>query len=378
MKLLHVSDLHIGKRLHDFSMLQDQEHILREILHIADEEAPDAVLIAGDIYDRAVPPAEAVALFGSFLSALAYGRRRVFAISGNHDSAARVSYGAPIMKRGGVHLTPADYDGSATRVTLTDDYGDADIFLLPFIKPIHVRQVFPDEDTETYTASLEVAIRHLEIDESRRNILVAHQFVTGAVRSDSEEVSVGGLDNVDAAVFAPFDYVALGHLHRPQSVSPRVRYSGSPLAYSFSEAGDEKSVTIAELKEKGTLSVRAVPLTPRRHLREIRGSYEELVRRENYEGTAVDDYLRVTLTDEAEVPDALGKLRTIYQNIMRLDYDIYRVRAMCEAKYAPASEEATPFSLIADFYEAQNGVPMNEAQEKYVLELIDRLWEEEQ
>ena len=280
MRLAHISDLHLGKRLHEISFLEDQAYILEEICKILRDEKPDAVLIAGDIYDKSAPSAEAVRLFDDFLSELSADGQMVFAISGNHDSAARVAYGGRIMAKSGVYLSNPEYRGEVFSVSLEDNDGRVDIYLLPFIKPIHVSLAFPEEKIESYTDALRVAVERMPVDSKRRSVLVAHQFVTGAVRSDSEEVSVGGLDNVDATVFAPFSYVALGHIHRPQNIgSSRVRYSGTPLKYSFSEAGDEKSVTLAELDGKGAVDLRTIPLKPKHDLREIEGTYDELMRK---------------------------------------------------------------------------------------------------
>ena len=378
MRFAHISDLHIGKRLHEVSLLDDQAYILEEIRKILRDERPDAVLIAGDIYDKSAPSAEAVRLFDEFLSGLASDGQSVFVISGNHDSAARVAYGGRIMERSGVHLSAPAYEGGVRPVTLTDGHGPVDIYLLPFIKPVHVSLAFPDEKIESYTDALRVAVEKMPINPRRRSVLVAHQFVTGAVRSDSEEVSVGGLDNVDAAVFAPFSYVALGHIHRPQNIgSPRVRYSGTPLKYSFSEAGDEKSVTMAELDGKGEVSLRTIPLTPKRDLREVKGTYEELMKKENYEGTATDDYLRVVLTDEEDVPDAMRKLKTVYPNVLRLDYDNVRTRSGAVVEAAPETEEKSPLALAEEFYALQNGRPMSGAQTEYLRRMIGTVCEDE-
>ena len=378
MKFAHISDLHLGKRLHEVSLLEDQAYILEEIRTILREEAPDAVLLAGDIYDKSAPSAEAVRLFDDFLSGLAADGQKAFVISGNHDSAARVAYGGRIMAKSGVYLSAPEYRGEVFSATLGDKDGDVDIFLLPFIKPIHVSLAFPDEKIESYTDALRVAVEKMPIVPKRRSVLVAHQFVTGAVRSDSEEVSVGGLDNVDAAVFAPFSYVALGHIHRPQNIGePRIRYSGAPLKYSFSEAGDGKSITIAELDAEGAVSVRTIPLKPKRDLREIKGTYDELMKRENYEGTETDDYLRVILTDEIDVPDAMRKLKTVYPNVLRLDYDNARTQSGAIFGDLPATEAKDPFALVEDFYSRQNNQPMNEAQAEYMKTLIARIWGEE-
>ena len=257
MKLIHLSDLHLGKRVNEFSMLEDQAFILQEILRIIDEEQPQAVLLAGDIYDKSVPSGEAVQLFDGFLWELSSRKLQVFVISGNHDSPERLSFGGRLMEGSGIHLSPV-YSGKVEPVVLEDAYGPVNVYLLPFLKPAHVRRYFPEEESGTYTEALGKAVEALEIHKEQRNVLVTHQFVTGASRSDSEEISVGGSDNVDASVFDDFDYVALGHIHGPQNIgSPRIRYCGTPLKYSFSEVGQQKSVTVAELTEKGALEDRA-------------------------------------------------------------------------------------------------------------------------
>ncbi len=375
MRFAHISDLHLGKRLHEVSLWEDQAYILEEIRGALREASPDAVLIAGDVYDKSAPSAEAVRLFDEFLSGLVADGQKAFVISGNHDSAARVAYGGRIMAKSGVYLSSASYAGAVSPVELTDAHGPVDIFLLPFIKPVHVSLAFPEEPAESYTDALGVAVRHMKVDPKRRSVLVAHQFVTGAVRSDSEEVSVGGLDAVDASVFSPFSYVALGHIHRPQNIgSPRIRYSGTPLKYSFSEAGDEKSITMVELDGQGEVSVHTIPLKPRHDLREIKGTYDELMDRRNYAGTAVDDYLHVTLTDEDDVPDAMGKLRTVYPNVLRLDYDNARTRGGEGVELAPTAEHKSPLELMEEFYEMRNHRPMSGEQSDYIKEKIEKIW----
>jgi exonuclease SbcD len=282
------------------------------------------------------------------------------------------------MAKSGVYLSAPDYRGEVYSVPLEDKAGLVDIYLLPFIKPIHVSQAFPDEKIESYTDALRVAVERMSIEPKRRSVLVAHQFVTGAVRSDSEEVSVGGLDNVDVSVFEPFSYVALGHIHRPQNIgSSRVRYSGTPLKYSFSEAGDEKSITMVELDAGGGIEIRTLPLNPLRDLREIKGTYDELMNKETYAGTATEDYLRVILTDEMDVPDAMRKLKTVYPNILRLDYDNTRTKKGASIVDLPETEAKDPFELVEDFYSRQNNQPMNEVQAEYMKTLIARVWEEQ-
>ena len=373
MKLIHLSDLHLGKRLNEFSLGEDQEYILNQILQIVEAEQPDAVVIAGDVYDKAIPSVEAVSLFDEFLVRLAALHIHIFVISGNHDSPERIAFGSRLLEETGIHLSPV-YGGSVESVTLEDAFGPVDFYLLPFVKPIHVRRFFPEDPTDTYTQALSTAVGHMNLDEHRRNVLVTHQFVTGASRSDSEEISVGGADNVDSAVFDAFDYVALGHIHSPQHCgSEKIRYCGTPLKYSFSEAKDTKSVTVAELKEKGNLVIRTVPLKPLRELVELRGTFGELTDRHFYENTTwTRDYVRLTLTDEEDIPDAVGKLRLIYRNLMKLDYDNARTRSNAEIAGAPAQDSRSPLELFADFYELQHNRPMTAEQLLFLEELIAR------
>ena len=379
MKLIHLSDLHLGKRVSEFSMLEDQRYILEEILRIIDGERPDAVLIAGDIYDKPVPPAEAVGLFDDFLVRLARRETQVFIISGNHDSPERIAFGARLMDRSGIHLSPV-YDGHVEPVALEDEHGTVNIYMLPFLKPAHVRRFFPEEEIDSYTDALRTAVRAMEIDPAARNVLVTHQFVTGAARCDSEDISVGGTDNVDVTAFDGFDYVALGHIHNPQQVvRETVRYCGTPLKYSFSEAGHEKSVTVAELGEKGDISIRTAPLIPLRDMKELRGSYEDLTRRSFYENTTWrQDYTHITLTDEEDIPDAVGKLRVIYRNLMKLDYDNRRTRSGGEILGSGQVEKKSPLELFSELYEKQNNQPMTEEQRAFAAGLIGTIWEDGQ
>lgn len=378
MKLIHLSDLHLGKRVNEFSMLEDQQYILTEILQIIDREKPDGVMIAGDVYDKSVPSAEAVALLDDFLVRLAKRDLQVFLISGNHDSPERMAFGGRLMAQSGVHLAPV-YDGKVSPSTLTDEYGPVNLYLLPFIKPAHVRRCFPEREILTYTDALAAAIEAMGVDTAQRNVLVTHQFVTGAARCDSEEISVGGTDNVDVSVFEPFDYVALGHIHGPQQVGREtVRYCGTPLKYSFSEAKHQKSVTVVELGEKGAVSVHTVPLTPMRDLAELRGTYEELTFRGFYQGTSYPrDYVHITLTDEEDIPDAVSKLRIIYPNLMKLDYDNKRTRAGIVLEGAE-DQQRSPLELLEEFYEKQNGQPMGEEQRTFAKSLMERIWEEDE
>ena len=472
MKFIHLADLHIGKRVNAFLMLEDQRYILKQILTILREEQPDGgVILAGDIYDKAIPSAEAVELFDEFLTQLAALRLRVFIIAGTHDSPERIAFGNRLMDRSGIYLSPV-YDGHVKRITCPDSAASVtlsaanavdpnagtrpvtsasvtlsaanavdlnagthsvesastsaaastcppvDVYLLPFLKPANVRRFYPEETIESYTDAMRVAIAHMDIDPTHRNLLVTHQFVTGASRSDSEDISVGGSDNVDASVFAPFDYVALGHLHGPQqvrfqpapeedafdqdatpaasstdrsespastventTVGPIIRYAGTPLKYSFSEARHHKSVTVVEIGEKKADGVVDVcigtrELRPLHDMREIRGSYEELTLRANYEGTATDDYIHATLTDEIEIPDAARHLQVIYPNLMKLDYDNARTRGQgSERLELEQLEEKSPLDLFSELFEKQNHKEMTEEQARYVQAQMEKIWE---
>ncbi len=377
MKLIHLSDLHLGKRVYDFNLLEDQAYILKEILKVIDTEEPDGVIIAGDIYDKSVPSTEAVELLDEFLVQLSRRDLQVFLISGNHDSPERLAFASRLIASAGIHVSPV-YHGVIEPIVLTDAYGPVNIYLLPFVKPAHVRRFFPDRKIESYQDALCAAIEALSIDCSGRNVLVTHQFVIGAVRSDSEEISVGGTDNIDAAVFEQFDYVALGHIHGPQNIgSERIRYCGTPLKYSFSEAEHVKSVTVTEIREKGSLSVRTVPLHPVRDLREIEGTYEELTYRPNYEGTNTEDYLHITLTDEEDIPDAIGKLRLIYPNLMSLDYNNSRTRSAGVLSDPAEADRKSPLVLFEEFYKEQNGRSMSDEQKDFAREIMEHIWEEQ-
>lgn len=378
MKLIHLSDLHLGKRVNEFSMLEDQKYILKKILNIISEQSPDALLIAGDIYDKSVPLTSAVQLFDDFLCRLAKRGLQVFIISGNHDSAERMAFGGRLMDISGIHMSPV-YNGEVEPFRLKDEHGNVNIYMLPFIKPANVRRFFPDRDIVTYTDALALAVKNMPLDTSERNVLITHQFVTGAVRSESEELSVGGSDNVDASVFDDFDYVALGHIHSPQKIGREtVRYCGTPLKYSFSEVSHKKSVTVVELGEKGNVSINIIPLAPLHDMREIKGTYLEITDRRSYEGTDTDDYIHITLTDEEDIPDAIGKLRVIYPNLMKLDYDNKRTRKNSDIGKVQDVGCKTPLELFTELYEKQNNQPINEEQLKFMNELIEKVKEAEE
>ena len=373
MKLIHLSDLHLGKRLNEFSLLADQKYILSQILSIAKEIFADGVIISGDVYDKSVPSLEAVELFDSFLVELSKANLKTFVISGNHDSPERLAFGEKLMQKSGIFISPS-FSGKIEPITLTDDYGKINFYLLPFIKPAHVKRFF-NEDFSSYTTALKKVIDGMEIDQRERNLLITHQFVTGAVRSESEEITVGGTDNVDAEVFTPFDYVALGHIHKPQNVSEKIRYCGTPLKYSFSELNHQKSVTVIEFKEKGNLIVSTIPLKPLRDLAEIKGTYLELTKKDFYENsTFKNDYLSVILTDENDVIDAMAKLRVIYPYIMKLSYDNSRTRQNMLLDQVENAENLPPIELFSNLYQLQNNKPLTSEQKNFVEKLIEDIW----
>jgi len=376
MKFIHLSDLHIGKRVNEYSMIEDQQYILTKIINIIDDEAPEGVIIAGDVYDKSVPSVEAVQLFDDFLVRLSNRKLKVFVISGNHDSPERIAFGGRLMQESGIYISPV-YNGEITPVVLEDQYGKVNVWMLPFVKHAHVRRFKADREISTYTDAMSAVVDDININTKERNIMITHQFVTGAERCESEEISVGGTDNVDVSVFEKLDYTALGHLHRPQNCkSQKVRYCGTPLKYSFSEVNDKKSVTVVELKDKDELTVRTVELVPLRDMKEIKGKYEEIMLRDFYENTTYqEDYMHITLTDEDNIPDAIGRLRVVYHNLMKLDYDNTRTRTNNEVHGATDVETKSPMEHFEDFYEIQNNQLMNDKQKEYMEKLIAKVWE---
>lgn len=425
MRFAHLGDLHIGKRVNDFLMLNDQEYVLGQVIDIIHDEKVDAVLIAGDVYDKQVPSLEAINLFDDFLTKLSDLNVKVYIISGNHDSAERLSFAGRLIEKSGVYIAPM-FDGKVVKHTVSDEYGIINIYMLPFVKPINVKRYYQNQNNcnsvgeekanaainneidnkniesketeikniETYNDALKVVINSIDIDESQRNIIIAHQFVTGAKVCESEELSIGGLENVDASLFDKFDYVALGHIHGPQKVGrDTLRYSGTPLKYSFSEINHKKSVTIVDVKEKNNteeikkdnedkkesrikesnidIDIKQIELKPLHEMRRLKGTYEEITFKENYINTDTRDYMHIILTDEEDIPDAIGKLRSIYPNIMKLEYDNLRTRNNNKIDVASRVEEKTPMDLFKELYVLQNNQEMSKEQEKYMLDMLE-------
>lgn len=375
MKIVHLSDLHLGKRLGEFSLAEDQAFILGQILEIINAEAPDAVIIAGDVYDKTVPPAEAVQLFNDFITNISRQKIVCFIISGNHDSPERIAFGSEIMSAGGVYLSPV-YNGNVKLVSFEDEFGTVNFYMLPFVKPSTVRRCLDSEELQSYGEAISAAVEKMDIDKSKRNVLITHQFVTGAELSESEDISAGGSESVPADIFSDFDYTALGHIHRPQNIgSEKIRYCGTPLKYSFSEADQQKSVTVASLGEKGSLEIKTVPLTPLHDMVELHGSYDELTDKAFLEkGNHGEDYVRIILTDEEDVPDALAKLRLRYHNLMRLDYDNKRTRQNALLPAPEEVEDKSPIELFSEFFEFRNNQPMSGEQRIFMEKLITETW----
>lgn len=375
MKFIHLADLHIGKRVNEFSMTEDQKYILMKILNIIDEQNPDAVLISGDVYDKSIPSAQAVELFDWFINSLASRHVAAFIIAGNHDSAQRMAFASRLIAAAGIHISPV-FDGNIEPYVMNDEYGRVNIYMLPFIKPVDVRQRYGIEDNISYSDAVELAVEHMNINTDERNVILSHQFVTGASKCDSEDLSVGGTDGVSASVYDGFDYVALGHLHSPQRAGrDTVRYAGTPLKYSFSEKNHKKSVSVVEMGKKGDISVSTIELIPKRDMIEIKGAYDEIMQKSYYEKLNTDDYCHIILTDENDVPDALFKLRNVYKNIMKLDYDNTRTRNILTVNAAQDVQRKSPVDLAGELYLMQNGTSLSDEQVQYLNDVSEKIWE---
>lgn len=376
MKLMHISDLHIGKRVHEYSMIDDQRYILHQIVNIAVSQKVSGILLAGDIYDKSIPTVEAVELFDEFITSLAEQKIVVMAIAGNHDSPERIDFGRRIMGQQDVHLA-GEYQGRLQEVILQDEYGAVSVYLMPYIRPGVVNR-YLGTSCMTFDEGVAAAIAAAKVDRNGRNILVAHQFVTAlgqeTQRSDSETKSLGGTDNVDFSHFDDFDYVALGHIHRPQRIGrDAVRYSGTPLKYSFSEANHQKSVVIVELKEKGEVSLSYEKLEPKRDMKEIRGTLAKLKSGACYQDVPKESYVHITLTDEELIIDAIGKVREVYPNVMQLDFARNeRVEEKTANRLSGQDlQEQTPLELFADFFAMQNQVKMSDGQRRIFQDIME-------
>lgn len=375
MRFLHLADLHLGKRVNEFSMIEDQKYALKQVLNIIEEHNVQSVLMAGDIYDKSVPSAEAVLLLNDFLTELSKKKVTTFVISGNHDSAERIGFGSDIMSLAGIHMAKP-YNGEVEQIIIEDEHGEICVYMLPFIKPATVKHAHKEEEIITYDDAMAVVMKNINLDKNKRNILIAHQYVSGADRCDSENMSIGGIDEVSGEHFKNFDYVALGHLHGPQHVhSENIRYAGTLLKYSFSEVHHHKNALIVDMGEKGEINFEKIDIKPLHDMRELKGTYEELTAKTFYEDMDTEDYFHITLTDEEDKVNALALLRTIYPNIMKLDYDNQRTRRNQDVMLTQKVEEKSPLDLFEEFYKMQNNMPMTEEQREMMKEMVQKVWE---
>lgn len=382
MKFAHISDLHLGIDLNSFSLQEDQKFILDEILKIAEEEKIDGIFIAGDIFDRAIAPVEAINTFVDFLTRLQEKNIKVFAISGNHDSAERLAPGRNFMTGSGIYFS-AVYEGSVNCITLNDEFGEVNVYLMPFIRPGLVKHFAElkgeevDFEKNPWNQAVDYVIEGMNLDVKKRNVLVAHQNIINAEPSDSETVIYGGLDGVSASLFADFDYTALGHIHKPQNLAENVRYCGTPLKYSLSEKDQKKSVTIVELGKKGEVKVSERELKPLRDLRLIEGTFAEIA--EDFKTTKLNknDFVSVVLRDEVEIPEIMTKLRNMYPNTFGFKYENSRTKNSKDVNELAAAARQSPLENFEKFYEYRSGLPLTDEERRIVSDLINEIWGDE-
>ena len=371
MKFIHISDLHLGKRVYEYSMIEEQKNALDQVIKAVDEKNVDGIFIAGDIYDKSVPTIEAIELFDSFLVELSKRDIDIFVISGNHDSPERIGFGAELLKSKRIYISKA-YEGNIEYVDMQDEFGKLRVHLIPFLKPANVRRYYPDEEITDFNSAIRTIVENMDVDTDDRNVVLVHQFITGAVRSESEESFLGGMDNIEYDLFDEFDYVALGHIHKPQAMGrQQVRYSGTLVKYALDEVNQVKSITYVELKGKGEVIIETIPVSPVHEMRRIEGTYMELTDRNNYIDTKVDDYLHVVLKDEGDVPDALRKLRVIYPNILKLEYDNTRTRIRNSVIEREAVRRKQPIEYIEALFQTQNNTEMSEEQANVIRRILE-------
>ena len=380
MKILHLADLHLGKILQEQSLIEDQEYMLKEIIKIIKNEDIGAVLISGDVYDRSVPPAEAVNLLDNFLKILIKELKiKVFIISGNHDSKDRLGFGSKIFEDEGLYIE-SKYNGNLRKIEIEDEYGKLNIYMLPFIKPVEVKQYFEDDLENNYNTAINKIIKKEKINKEERNIILVHQFVTAGTvepeRSESEVLTLGGIENVDVSNFDDFDYVAIGHVHRPQKIGrDTARYAGTMLKYSFSEINHNKTVPIIDFKEKGNIEINLKELAPIRDMREIKGPIEELLKKENYEKGNINDYIKAIITNEETVYDTIGQIRRIYPNTLKLEIRNSKTINSVEEQNLNLEKvkKKSELELFSDFYKSQNNVDLDENQKEIIKDIISEV-----
>lgn len=367
MKLMHIGDLHLGKSLGDFDLTQDQEYLLDQLMEIVDKHAVDAVLIAGDVYDKAIPSEAATKMLDYFLSSLAKRKVYVYMVSGNHDSDERLNYGSSLFESNHIFIS-TKYEGNLCKQTLKVDKDEIDIYLLPFVKASQVRHYLPKAKIESYDDAVRAILDRESIDKSRNNVLVAHQFVMG--KSEDPELSgseslgtqiVGTVEKIGYDCFDEFDYVALGHIHSPHQVGRKeVRYSGSPLKYSLSEVNNEKSIPLITVSGKGKVDIELVPVKPLRNMRHMKGTIKELLDKSKV--TAPEDFIYATLTDEEIVSDAMGIFQQVYPNTVKIDYDNSHTREIEQVDISKIAENRSFAELVSDFYRQIYGCEITEEE----------------
>lgn len=373
MKFAHLSDLHLGITLMNHSLVDDQRFVLEEIIQVLVGEKVDALLVAGDVYDRSIPSVEAVHLLDTFLTSLAEHNIPVYMIAGNHDNGERLSFGNTLFQKTNIHMI-GNYEGSLTRFDLNDAYGPIHVYCLPFIRPAYVNRYIEDDDkkVKTYTEAMKYVLENAKIQQNERNVLVAHQFLAGANVdvSGSEDLIVGGLDQIDVNTIHMFDYVALGHIHRPQKVKKEtIRYAGTPLAYSFAEANQTKSMPIIDIKEKGNIQISYIPLKPYREMVERKGTYSDFLKKDwitQYQNA----YLHITLTDRHDIANALQVLRNQYHYLLKLDYEKDKETTVLNTPKDDIKQKS-PVALFEDFFYLQNQKNLSKTQKEYITETID-------
>lgn len=377
MKILHLADMHIGKNVIEQSMLEDQEYMLEQIIKKIKKEKIEVVLISGDVYDRSIPPSEAVNLLDNFLKILIKDLKlKVFIIAGNHDSKERLNFGSKIFEEEGLYICTS-YEGNIKKVQLEDKYGKINIYMLPYIKPIEVKRYFEDTEINSYNDAIKNIIKKEKINQDERNIILSHQFVTAGntepEKSDSETLFLGGTENVDVSNYDKFDYVALGHIHGPQRIGrDTARYAGTILKYSFSEVNQKKALTVIDYKEKGNLEYKLIQLVPIRDMRVIKGPIEELLKEENYIGTNRNDYIRAIITNEEPIYDAIGQIKRVYPNTLRLDIENSKFVQSFENKLTNIDEikKRDELELFNEFFQFQNNTELNKMQTEIMKNII--------
>lgn len=376
MKLAHISDLHLGKTLYNYSLIEDQEYILEQIVGILVEKKVDVLMIAGDVFDKNVAPEAGLKVFRKFLNRLVESKIKVLIISGNHDSAERLTFGGEFMTEKGIFFSKV-YDGQIDPVSFEDEYGPVNFYLLPFIKPQIVNHYIEGNEIDTYEEAVQFAVKNMNINTSERNVILAHQNILSAKRCESEENIIGGLDAVSDAVFKDFDYTALGHIHSQQKIGKNnVFFCGTPLKYSVSEFDQEKKMPIISLAEKSKLDIEMIPLIPKRDLRKITGTLDEILSNAKKDPNNHEDFIDITLTNEDEVMDAMASLRTVYPNVLKLSYDNKASRAAENVEKFSGVNEKKPLEIFEAFYQSRRGTEMNDEQKNYIQALIEKIWEE--